>query len=456
MSMANHPRLPLEVIEQIIDKVASKSKRLGNNYKQFDDLPSLTTCALVCHSFLDLCRKHIFATVTLNGRRPVSPTSDDLNQLLLDSPHLAFYIRKLVYLVNNKKEFVRKRLSWLTSMFQKLVKLTKLKMGYAPAGLGRRLDWMSPPERKILLPLLHIPTLTSIYLCTIDNFVLADLAVCANVKKLRIGSLDCLAGGTDAKYFPEILPPKPLMLDRLVIHNGNVKPFQRLCEAKRPDGKPIFDFSSLKKFESTAERLDSMSDLLRMCKNLHKFNLQRMSFTRTSKPLFHSQFYSKCFFTHYIYIVSDHVNRNHEIPTPSLKGLFTMLRLSLPTLVDIEIEYYIDSDDESHDGPLAGLCYELEKMSGQNIVKTIQLRIWVKSGRYNCTRWAMLDDILLGSPQDWPALTNVSIKFLLTNSPGEDSDKELRELPMTKLMQSNRVQFDSSVFRTWRFESRPS
>ena len=90
----------------------------------------------------------------------------------------------------------------------------------------------------------------------------------------------------------------------------------------------------------------------------------------------------------------------------------TMLKPSLPTLpvVDINIEYYISSDiDETVDGPLAGLCSELEKMVGQNVVETINLDIIVWSS-YNRTRWGELDDIL-GSPEGWPALKEVDILF---------------------------------------------
>jgi hypothetical protein len=133
---------------------------------------------------------------------------------------------------------------------------------------------------------------------------------------------------------------------------------------------------------------------------------------------------------------------NPSEPTSSLKGLFTMLKPSLPTLVDIHIEYSIYDED---DGPLAGLCHELEKMVGQNVVETIKLLIWVHPG-YDCTRWDELDDVLMGSPEGWPALREVSLSFNLFNVTSmDDSDEALRELPMTKLVESKRVQFDFRV-----------
>ena len=87
-------------------------------------------------------------------------------------------------------------------------------------------------------------------------------------------------------------------------------------------------------------------------------------------------------------------------------------------MVDISIEYLIpeleleDDSDETYNGPLAGLCHELEKMVDQNVVETIELLMWVRPG-YDCSRWGELDDVLMGSPhsEGWPALKKVSFFF---------------------------------------------
>ena len=270
--MADYPRLPLEVVEQIIDLVAAKTEFL---YYKYEDFPSLKACALVCHSFLALCRKHIFTYVALNRRHPDSPTStsDDLNHLLSNSPHLAVYIRDLDYNFS-EKEFDAKRLPWLSSMFKKLVKLQVLNISYLRPVIGSKLDWMSSSNRKVLLPLLHLPTLTSISLCRIRNFALADLAGCVNLKHLDFWCLECSTG---VGKFLEALPATPIMLEGLVIEDGNVKLVQRLCHARRPDGKPIIDFSSIKKFKLTTGHLDSWTEFFGMCRNLHKIELSCMS-----------------------------------------------------------------------------------------------------------------------------------------------------------------------------------
>ena len=77
--------------------------------------------------------------------------------------------------------------------------------------------------------------------------------------------------------FFDALPSTPVMLERLTIDEGNVKPVQQLCHARRPDGKPIIDFSSLKKIKSEDVRLCSMTELFGMCSNLQKISLNSMS-----------------------------------------------------------------------------------------------------------------------------------------------------------------------------------
>ena len=422
------PRLPLELIERIIDDVAEYDD--DHIYK----LSSIQACALVCHDFLSPCRKYIFASVTLNTAQRVSPpTSFDLNHLLSKSPHLAVCIRKLNYNVD-EEEFDTERFSWLLPMFKKLVKLQKLSISYWRFG---KLNWMlSSSARKVLLTLLHLPTLTSISLSSIRNFSLADLAGCVNLKKLRIQSIECLRPNGVGIFF-DALPPTPVMLERLTIDEGNVKPVQQLCHARRPDGKPIIDFSSLKKIKSNEVRLCSMTELFGMCRNLQKISLDSMSFP------------SSYLFIHLtLTLIVDEASFDTLGSTSCMKGLFTMLKPSLSTLVDIYLVYSIDDGHTLYDDPLGDLCHELEKMVGQNVIETITLLISVYP-RTDCTRWGELDDVLMGSPEGWPALRKVSLSLIAAGNYTDTSDKllkELRGLSMAKLMESKQVQFDFQIF----------
>ncbi|KAF8805818.1 hypothetical protein BYT27DRAFT_7191977, partial [Phlegmacium glaucopus] len=402
--MANNPSLPLEVIGEIVNQVSTKDD---------SKLSSTKACTLVCHSILPLCRNHIFASVTLNERYPPSNTTSDLNYLLSKSPHLAVYIQKLDYHVNLLETLTKR---WLLSLFKKLVRLRMLNMYYSVTIPGKKLNWKLPRTQKVLLPLLHLPTLTTICLFAIQNFSLADLAGCVNLKNLQKAFLEC---STDVGGFLEALPTTPVMLEEFTIQGRNVSCVQQLCHARRPDGKPIIDFSSLKKIVAKVARLDLMKELFGLCRNICEIDL------------------------------SDIGGGNHS-SSSSLAGLFSMLRPSLPTLKDIRIETRIDAD-QGYDDPLSGLCHELEKLAGQNMFETIKLVIWIDFGS-DCKRgdkWGELDNVLMRSPEDWPALKEVSlsisvIKYDDSELDDDNLEEALKRLPMTqftKLVESRRIQF---------------
>jgi hypothetical protein len=86
-------RLPQELISAVIDSFQSP-----NEYR---DLQALRTCSLVCRSWLPLCQRLLFHTIQFVTRsccrrcRTAFPHTRRLDQALLDSPHLAGYIREL-------------------------------------------------------------------------------------------------------------------------------------------------------------------------------------------------------------------------------------------------------------------------------------------------------------------------------------------------------------------------
>ena len=117
----------------------------------------------------------------------------------------------------------------------------------------------------------------------------------------------------------------------------------------------------------------------------------------------------------------------------------------------IDIEYFMNNEDETNDGPLPSLYHELEQMAGQNVVETIKLLIWVQQDGYDCTRLGELDDVLMGSPESWPALKEVSLSFNVTGISSLTNDTDsvnlntLQNLPMTKLLESKQVEFNFRV-----------
>jgi hypothetical protein len=90
-------RLPQELICAIIDTFQSPS---GYDDWLVPDVPTLRTCSLVCRSWLPLCQCPLFHTVifttTCCGTCATALShSRRLDQILLNSLHLAGYIREL-------------------------------------------------------------------------------------------------------------------------------------------------------------------------------------------------------------------------------------------------------------------------------------------------------------------------------------------------------------------------
>ena len=85
------PVLPFDIIALIIDIV-------GEN----NDTNLLKKLALVSHSFLHICYKHLFATVELHDAAPmrhVASSKKGFVKLLENKPDVVKYIRNLTYII---------------------------------------------------------------------------------------------------------------------------------------------------------------------------------------------------------------------------------------------------------------------------------------------------------------------------------------------------------------------
>jgi hypothetical protein len=85
--------LPFDIIEQIIDIVGEKK----HTYL-------LKELALVSHSFLQICSKHLFATIKLHDAVPmyhIASSKKGFVKLLKSRPDVVKYIRKLTYKVGD-------------------------------------------------------------------------------------------------------------------------------------------------------------------------------------------------------------------------------------------------------------------------------------------------------------------------------------------------------------------
>jgi hypothetical protein len=187
------PFLPFDIIALIIDIV-------GEN----DDTILLKELALVSHSFVQICRKHLFATVELHGTDPmcdVAYSKKGFIKLLESRPDVVRYIRKLTYTMDSSYDHAphlpphlnsdndNNLLSPILSNFLRTIpRLNCLTIN------GSRLDWnkLNSSLTSAFLHLMHLPTVNHINLSYIHNFPLSSLTPSVNLHRLDIYLLTCV------------------------------------------------------------------------------------------------------------------------------------------------------------------------------------------------------------------------------------------------------------------------
>jgi hypothetical protein len=120
---------------------------------------------------------------------------------------------------------------------------------------------------------------------------------------------------------------------------------------------------------------------------------------------------------------------------------------SLQRLKRVHLSFIIDEDSED---PLAGLCEELEEISGKNRLESIEilinLRLKADEDYYTGDTWGKLERVLL--QPGWPMLKHVSLSIIIcreNNSPIKAALERLRETQFVGLMSSKNLDFRFSI-----------
>ena len=168
------PDLPFDIVVLIIDIV-------GEN----EDTNLLKELSLVSHFFLQICRKHIFATVKLRGAVPVyniASSKKGFVELLKSRPDVVKYIRKLAYKVSlNDDEDVD-----LLSPIPFLPTFSRLNCLSITSNSPRDWNKLDSSLTSAFLHPMHIPTINHIDLSFIQNFPLSCLTPSVNLHRLDI------------------------------------------------------------------------------------------------------------------------------------------------------------------------------------------------------------------------------------------------------------------------------
>ncbi|KIM35771.1 hypothetical protein M413DRAFT_32235 [Hebeloma cylindrosporum] len=405
--MSSHPTLPFEIIEVIVDTLAQHDPGFS----------SLKMCSVVCQVFLDLCRKHIFASVTTHGQH------HGVLRLLSATPAIADHIRKLKWWV--KLQVFRD--SSLPRILEKITKLESLTIYWQPEA-----RWTENHLRSPIIHLLHLPTLIRLEICDIQDFSFADLIPCTNLREFRLRSSKPATGleyntpsslphnslqpTTELKYTsPSIFPHNSLQLRHLSFGGSSSTAISMIGVALRPDGRPIFNLAILPSVTLLLYAYDDFEasrKLFQHCSQLSKVDIS-LSF-----------------------------------PPLSWTGIAKMLKPSIETLTHLHFTTGTQDETGTND-PLGGLVAELEEMRHQNVVEKMTIDVSVSSC-YQCSHgddWGLLDVVLTQS--GWPKLERVSLNIFLWLCYREDDlAVALESLPQTqfpRLSSSRSVVFQFAV-----------
>ena len=273
----------LDVCEIVIDILA-----LDKN----DHLNSVKKCALVSQAFLPLCRKHIFATIKIGDPSWSSEPShsdtdegsyhalEDFTQLIKRTPAIGNYIRCLQFY------FMENDLRTMLDDFPRaLQQLTILKsLAIQAAYLEEVFNWRALPwpVRNALLRLMHLPSLTTLTLGGIENFLVTDLVHGTNLRCLQVIYCTFFEDSADAPSTPIILPAKLIRLHELVIYsNTNSSGIKEITSARRSDGLPVIDAAELTSVSVKCLGLGDMHTLrtfLKRSEQLTEFDLTGKTF----------------------------------------------------------------------------------------------------------------------------------------------------------------------------------
>ena len=258
-TMASKPTLPLEIIQLIINTLAE-----DNN-----DHTSLKACSLACQTLLHLCRKHIFASITLDGHNLTNPKPKmvHLINLISTTPEIADYIQQLEFYISNE-EFEQPLLPGILKTITNLGSLTIRWPRF-------QRQWHNNPLRPAILHLLHLPTLIHLDLQDIREFIVSDLTPCTSLKNLR---LSCIKIGETENQHCLIASKEPIRLQRLSVGFESSTALSKLSTAKRLDGGLIFDFTSLTSVSLTLlerDEFEASQGFLKLCNQLIDIDIFR-------------------------------------------------------------------------------------------------------------------------------------------------------------------------------------
>jgi hypothetical protein len=398
------PALPFDIIALIIDIV-------GEN----KDTVLLKELALVSHSFHQICSKHLFATVELkesNYYDAESPKKSFI-ELFESRPYVAKYIRKITYKVyrslspdDNDRQLSLIFIKFL-STFSRLNCLT-----ISTANM----DWntLDSSLTSAFIHLMHLPTINYINLSNIEkNFPLSSLTPCVNLHRLDIFHLKGLKDlNPREKGSPEVaVETIPKIREFHTSESSQLT--KKLLHAKRQDGRPVLNFTDLRRISMSLAGLNderNMRYLLENAKLLEKLHLS----------VVHG------------------------------RSLVGVLSSSARTLKALDLSVCLYDNLKKNSVFLGGICEELEALAGHNVLEALSFEVEVLNyvtERFLGSTIRKVEKVLV--KPGWSMLRQVSFKVSIALKHPPKNFKALQSLPdkyLRYLSKLESVAFDYSVY----------
>ena len=368
----------------------------------FADADLLKRLALVSHSFLQICSKHLFATIELHDVIPelhVASSKKGFVKLLRSRPDVVNYIRKLTYEVgftySSSSESEDDRI--LSNFLRTISRLNCLKI----TGVAYHQDWntLDSSLTSAFLDLIHLPTINHIDLSCIRNFPLSSLTSSINLHRLDIYHLRL-----DSPEIVVLLEMMPKIREFQVLDSSRVA--TKLLHAKTQDGRPAFNFMDLRRFSTT---FNGFKD-----QQIIRYLLQNAKL----------------------------LEKLHLILRWSLVGL---LSSSAHTLKVLDLSLSLNSSVSL----LAGVCEELEVMAGHNMLEALTFDVYVYDHNLEHFIGPIIQKVesVLVKP-GWSALRQVSFLISIGRMGNGKLFEVLQSLPdkyLTHLSKPDSVAFSYSV-----------
>lgn len=287
--MPQHPELPFDILEGVIDTLAA------------DDTPTFThlkSFSLTCKSLLHSCRKHIFKTIIVGLPVPMDDINEDdaddnrsssdakrteipperLCWLISVQPQLSEYVRVLKLGIAREHD-QSLDIAQVLRCFRRLQSLTlDTEHDFGPEYMTK---WSRIPHelQQSVLFLIERETLTALTLRSHCKFPLFQAKLSVNLHCLHIENLTIFEEGDGAVSLSHHV--EPIFLRRYSIGYSGAGATTAILGARLADGRHIFDFSELRHlraeicyFPEAALDLAAAHDVIRRTTQLRTLSLK--------------------------------------------------------------------------------------------------------------------------------------------------------------------------------------